>query len=114
MPRRTRAAIVRVEAQLLGYGSVAQALDQYRRFLRRPGRYLYLPWDPCPCCDPAEARDTLEEALRHMPPAARAGLRKIVAPLDEEFHRRTLPNPWSPSVDARHAAAWWRHRIREI
>lgn len=111
--RRTLSTIHRIEAQHLGRGAVAKALHQYERFLRQSGRYLYLPWDECPCCDPTDARDILEEALRRLPPAARAGLGRIVAPLDEEFLRRTLPDPRAASVSSWHAAAWWRQRIRE-
>lgn len=110
---RTRAAIEQTEARYLWQGAVAEALHQYERFLRRPGRYLYLPWDDHPCGDPTDARDTLEAALRHLPPAARPGLRKIVAPLDAEYLRRTLPDPFAASLSAWHAEAWWRQRIRE-
>lgn len=102
-----------MEARHLWHGAVAEALHQYERFLHRPGRYLYLPWNDGPCCDPTEARDILEEALRHLPPAARASLRKIVAPLDAEFLRRTLPDPTAASISPWHAEAWWRRRIRQ-
>lgn len=113
VPRRTRAAIDQIEAGYLGHGAVAETLHQYERFLRQPGRYLYLPWDDCPCCDPTEARDVLAEALRRLAPAARAGLRRLVTPLDAEFLRRTLPDPVAVSVSSWHAEAWWRQRIRE-
>lgn len=113
IPGRTQAAINRIECQYLGLGAVAEALYRYERFLHQPGRYLYLPWDDCPCCDPCDARDVLEDALRRLPPAAQGGLRLIVARLDEEFLRRTLPDPWAASVSSWHAAAWWRQRIRE-
>ncbi|MEV6954219.1 hypothetical protein [Streptomyces sp. NPDC051183] len=113
IPRRTQAAIHRIEAQHLWRGAVAEALHRYERFLQRPGRYLYLPFEAC-CCDPVEARDTLEDALRLLSPAARRELHSVVARLDAEFQRRTLPNPAAASVNARLAAAWWRQRIREI
>ena len=111
--RRTQSAIHGIEAQYLGRGAVVDALQRYQRFLHQPGRYLYLPGDDCPCCDPTDARDTLEDALRRLPPTARAGLRRIVALLDEEFLRRTLPDPSAASVSSWHAAAWWWQRIRE-
>ncbi|AJC60501.1 hypothetical protein GZL_07953 [Streptomyces sp. 769] len=38
----------------------------------------------------------------------------MVTRLDEEFLRRTLPDPSAASVSSWHAAAWWRQRIREI
>jgi hypothetical protein len=114
IPRRTQTAIKQIEARYLGHGVVADALHQYESFLRRPGRHLYLPWHDCPCCDPLDARDTLEEALRRLPPAARGGLGGIVARLDAEFLRRTLPDPRAASLSSWHAAAWWRQRIREM
>lgn len=112
--RRTQSAVHRIEAQHLGPGVVADALYQYERFLQQPGRYLYLPWCECPCCDPTDARDILDDALRRLPPAARAALGRIVAQLDGEFLRRTLPDPRAASVSPWHAAAWWRRRSREI
>jgi hypothetical protein len=111
--RRALSTIHRIEAQHLGRGAVTEALQRYERFLRRPGRYLYLTLDDCPCCDPTDARDILEGALRRLPPAARAELGRIVAQLDEEFLRRTLPDPRAASVSAWQAAGWWRQRIRE-
>ncbi|CAG6392300.1 conserved hypothetical protein [Actinacidiphila cocklensis] len=113
VPHRTRAAINQLEARHLWRGAVAEALHHYERFLRQPGRYLSLPWDDCPCCNPAEARDILGEALRLLPPAARAGLQKIVTPLDAEYLRRTLPDPVAASISPWHAEAWWRQRVRE-
>ncbi|MCB5163400.1 hypothetical protein LG634_00840 [Streptomyces bambusae] len=111
--RRTQAAVRRTEARHLWHGAVAEALLRYERFLKLPGRHLYLPHDTC-CCDPVEARDTLEDALRHLPPAARRDLYALVARLDDEFRRRTLPNPLIAEASPYAAAAWWRQRIREI
>ncbi|CAG7653150.1 conserved hypothetical protein [Actinacidiphila bryophytorum] len=110
---RVQSAVHRIEARHLGRGAVADALHRYERFLRQPGRYLRLPWTECPCCDTTDARDILEDALRRLPPAARAELGRVVARLDEEFLRRTLPDPRAASVSSWHAAAWWRKRIRE-
>ncbi|GLW53776.1 hypothetical protein [Kitasatospora phosalacinea] len=107
LPRRTRAAVHRIEALGLGPGAVAEALHQYEGFLRRPGRYLYVPWPTCPCCDPLYARDVLETALHRLPRPARTPLRVLVDRLDEEFRRRTLPDPL-----AAHPAPWWHRRLR--
>ncbi|GAA4258847.1 hypothetical protein [Dactylosporangium darangshiense] len=106
-------AIQIAEARHLWPGCVRQGLDALRRFLRRPGRWLYIPWADCPCCDPVYARDELENALRRLPAHARAELRRAVAPLDEEFRRRTLPDPNARFISDWHAAAWWRQRLRE-
>lgn len=89
--RRTRSAIHRIKARHLGRGTIAEALYRYERFLHQPGRYLYVPRADCPCCNPTHARDVLADALRKLPPPARAGFRRILTPLDEEFLRRTLP-----------------------
>lgn len=92
---------------------VSRALDQYRRFLRQPGRWLHVPWTDCLCCDPVEARDELEAALRALPRRDRAELRRVLAPLDDEFRRRTLPDPAASSLSSWHAEAWWRQRLHE-
>ncbi|MFD8561939.1 hypothetical protein ACWDOR_22185 [Streptosporangium canum] len=111
---RTHAAIARIEFQhqYLGPGSVAGALAEYQRFLRRAGRYLDLPLPACPCCDPLEARDVLEYALRRLRHSARTELSQTVARLDEEFYRRTLPDP-RPHRPPGRFGGWWYHRIYE-
>lgn len=110
---RTQAAIALAEARHLGPGWVAQAIERYRRFLNQPGRWLYIPSPDCPCCDPVDARDELEDALRVLPRHARAELRKMIDPLDEEFRRRTLPDLQARSISLWHAHAWWRQRLHE-
>src|SRR5258708_1785474 len=37
----------------------------------------------CPCCGPFEARDTLEEVLRSLSPAARRHLQAKITPVDD-------------------------------
>ncbi|GAA4196923.1 hypothetical protein GCM10023074_23350 [Microbispora amethystogenes] len=108
---RTRAAIARLEAQGLGTDFVAESLDQYKSFLRRRGRTLYLSPYQCPCCDPAVARDALELALRRLPPAARRDLGRLVYRLDEEYRRRTLPEPRPYRLLPWQFAAWWHQRM---
>lgn len=111
----TRAAIRRVELERLWPGAVASALNTYNRFLRQPGRWLYVPFYDCPCCDPIDARDTLDEALRSLAPRARADLNRVVMQLDVEFERRTLNDPQAHLRSAWRAfgPAWWRRRIHE-
>ncbi|WP_327034430.1 hypothetical protein [Micromonospora ureilytica] len=58
-------------------------------------------------------RDVLDDAMRRLPAAARRELRRVVEPLDEEFRRKTLPDPRAAELSAWHAQAWWRQRIRE-
>ncbi|WIX76839.1 hypothetical protein QRX50_36240 [Amycolatopsis carbonis] len=102
-----------MENRDLWAGYFVKAFDRYRRFLRQPGRWSYVPWPDCPCCDPVDARDELEAAVRALPHDARADLRRVLAPLDDEFRRRTLPDPKASSISPWHAAAWWRQRLHE-
>ncbi|SCG59319.1 hypothetical protein GA0070613_3080 [Micromonospora inositola] len=101
-----------MEARHLFLGTVSAALGHYRQFLAQPGRWRYVPNNDCACCDIRESRDTLEEALRALPPPARAELGRMVAALDAEFLRRTLPDPWFPRISPWHASRpWWWHRL---
>ncbi|GAA2898333.1 hypothetical protein GCM10010517_63440 [Streptosporangium fragile] len=111
---RTRAAIARIEFehQYLWPGAVAEALAEYRQFLRQPGRYLYVSNPDCPFCYPVEARDTLEHALRRLRHPARTELSRITAKLDEELQRRTLPDP-RPRLPSGPFDGWWYHRLYE-
>jgi hypothetical protein len=112
---RTNAAIIRLQIRHPDISSVATALAGYRRAVRRPGRWLDLRLDGCPCpnCDPVYQRDVLEKALRWLPPAASRELRRIVSALDEEFVRKTLPDPSASRLSAWHAQAWWRQRLQD-
>ncbi|MFG1780739.1 hypothetical protein ACGFIG_30485 [Micromonospora sp. NPDC049048] len=110
---RANAAIVRLQLRHPKIGSVATALTSYRRAIWRSGRWLELLGDcPCPSCDPVGQRDILEGAMRRLPPAARRELRRVVDALDEEFLRKTLPDPRAAELNAWDAQAWWRHRLR--
>jgi hypothetical protein len=110
---RTNAAVIRLQLRNPDIGSVATALAGYRRAVRRPGRWLDLRLDGCPCpsCDPVYQRDVLEDALCRLPPTASRELRRIVNALDEEFLRKTLPDPSASRLSAWHAQAWWRQRL---
>ncbi|MEU5936177.1 hypothetical protein [Micromonospora sp. NPDC047187] len=58
-------------------------------------------------------RDVLGDAMRRLPTAASRELRRVVDPLDDEFLRKTLPDPRAAEPSPWHAQAWWRQRIRE-
>ncbi|NYH42714.1 hypothetical protein HNR22_002441 [Micromonospora jinlongensis] len=112
----TNAAIVRLERRHPGTWSLKTALDGYRRAIRRSGRWLDLSPDYCSCpgCgDVVEHRDVLGDALRRLPARARRELQRVVDPLDQEFLRKTLPDPRAAELSSWHAQAWWRQRLRE-
>lgn len=92
---------------------VAKAFHQYREFLDQPGRWLYLPPGYLPVWHVVEARDQLEWALRALPPRPRRELRRVVARLDHEFERRTLPDPDARVVYWCGRDAWWWRRLTE-
>jgi hypothetical protein len=118
---RTVAAIHRAEFRDIDKGLLPgdtwTALHCYRSFLARPGRYLYLTATVCGCyeCglkeDVAMARDLLELLLARLPPRPRRELAAVLAVLDDQLERRTLPDPlahrrpWSPGEH------WWHHRL---
>jgi hypothetical protein len=106
-------AIEWMEARCLWPNATADALATYQRFLRQPDRWLYPPAVDCTCCDPCEARDILEQAIRGLPRYARLALAHVVGRLDDEFERRTLHDPLAAEVSQWHAQAWWRQRIPE-
>jgi hypothetical protein len=105
--RSAQAAVRRVEARRFWPGFLSGALTTYGDFLRRPGRVLYLPVSDCPCCDVVDARDDVEEMLHALPPRARRELGRVVARLDAELERRTLPDPFAAAQ-----APNWRHQRR--
>lgn len=96
-------------------GAVEAALRHYRAFLRQPGRYLDLCFPASPhrastLVDVASARDVLHEALRSLPQPSRAELGRVVARLDAELRRRTLPDPYAHRRPQWHGA-WWHRRL---
>ncbi|MCT9082811.1 hypothetical protein [Streptomyces fulvoviolaceus] len=118
---RTSLAIHRYEALSGDYyvfpGVTDRALRRYRAFLSPPGRRPRYPYlDDCSCrgcslLDVRHARDTLDTAVRNLPPRARAELGRLVASLDADYLARTLPDPF---VDARRKwrpRVWWYRRI---
>ncbi|KAB7847266.1 hypothetical protein [Streptomyces mobaraensis] len=107
----TRAAVRRLEDERLERDAVAEALSRFAWVFRQPGRYVNASevWEPG--LEVEDARDTLEEAMRHLPRGARHDLGRLVRRIDAEFERRTLPNPGRMSEWT--AGRWWWWRIRE-
>ncbi|MFC4566071.1 hypothetical protein ACFO4E_29805 [Nocardiopsis mangrovi] len=118
---RTCRAVHTVEALPGGFpvfpGCAELALRRYREFLSAPGgRPLYPRPAPCQCriCamdDVTHARDVLEAVMVRLPVRPRAELRRLAAPLDTAFLRRTLPDPRARSGSSWPAEPWWHHRI---
>ncbi|MFJ9697025.1 hypothetical protein [Kitasatospora sp. NPDC101183] len=106
-----QAAVHRLEARRFGPGYLSEALGQYEEFLRRPGRVLYVPLSDCPCHDVLGARDDIQAMLSALPPRARRELGRIVARLDAEFERRTLPDPHAYRRRAYSRFDWWYQRL---
>ncbi|KJK38284.1 hypothetical protein UK15_18010 [Streptomyces variegatus] len=90
--------------------AVAVALLRFECAFRQPGRFLDEPYES-PGIEIEDGRDDLEVALRHLPGGARADLGRLVARIDAEFERRTLPKPGRVSEWT--AGRWWWWRIRE-
>ncbi|CAM5409815.1 hypothetical protein [Streptomyces aurantiogriseus] len=117
---RTTLAIHRAEHDSTGSyhlspGATQRALRRYREFLATPGRRtLYPRTAVCPACpgcgldDVREARDVLEETVRHLPPSARAELSRTLRRLDHRYRLRTLPDPRADQT-----APWWHRRLGE-
>ncbi|GAA4864558.1 hypothetical protein [Saccharopolyspora cebuensis] len=88
---------------------VAHPLGRYRRLVRSGDRIAASLADPY--CGVAAVRDELEAARSLLPPRSRAELRRALAPLDEEFRRRTYRDPrpliWPGGI----TAPWWWRRL---
>lgn len=104
LSRRATLVVRRVELLSDDYylypGATEKAIREYRAFLRPPGRRPLYPQNAdCGCrgCsfdDVRHARDMLEKVLTRLPPRERAELRRLVRPLDAQYRRRTLPDPF--------------------
>ncbi|MFF9160512.1 hypothetical protein ACF081_09640 [Streptomyces longwoodensis] len=115
----TTLAVHRVEATypdvLLFPGATSTALFRYRAFLVPGRRPLYPRTAVCPSCpgcaldDVREARDTLAEVLRRLPPRPAAELASVLAALDGRYAARTLPDPRAPAA----GGGWWHGRLGE-
>lgn len=101
-------------------GVTARMLARYRAFVRAPGGRAALEPSSCPACpgcrydDIAECRDTLEEVVAVLPPAAAGELRRLLDRLDARFRSRTFPDPLSWSSPWRaDPRRWWLRRLYE-
>ncbi|MGV9693095.1 hypothetical protein ACWDUX_28770 [Streptomyces sp. NPDC003444] len=92
-------------------GAVADALARFEWAFRQPGRYLNASEVWQPGLEVEDARDDLEKVMLHLPLGARRDLGRLIARIDEEFERRTLPNP--RPVRVRALDGWWWARTRE-
>lgn len=90
--------------------AVAQALSRFEEAFKQSGRYLNASEAYSPGIEVEDARDDLERALLHLPPGARRDLGRLITRIDEEFERRTLPEPNSTELAM---FGWWWIRIRE-
>lgn len=105
---RTRAAIRRVEDQGTRPNTVARALSCFEWAFNEHGRYLDASAFDSPGV--GDARDDLEWAMLHLPPGAKRDLGRLITRIDEEFERRTLPEPNYNEWATTH---WWWTRVRE-
>jgi hypothetical protein len=75
---------------------------------KQPGRYLNSSAFDSPGV--GDARGDLEWAMLHLPPGAKRDLGRLMARIDKEFQRRTLPElnciEWETTC-------WWWSRMRE-
>ncbi|WP_370947259.1 hypothetical protein AB5J62_06805 [Amycolatopsis sp. cg5] len=104
LSRRTHEAIWLLEERESRFHT-ASRLRTYQSALAEPGGLPLSP-SPCPCCDPLEARDELEQVLRQLPPFSRAEFARLLAPLDDRLRSKTVPYPWPERRPW--ATAWWQ------
>ncbi|MFJ7199893.1 MULTISPECIES: hypothetical protein [unclassified Streptomyces] len=77
---------------------------------KQPGRYPNASEAYSPGIEVKDARDDLEQAMLHLPPGARRDLGRLITRIDEEFERRTLPEPNNTELAM---SGWWWTRMRE-
>jgi hypothetical protein len=84
-------------------GHIASTFLEWRRQVHGPRRNLLNGGRTCGCCDPPD-RSVLDDALRRLPKRQSRELRRLIAPLDERYLQRTLPDPHAPP------GPWWLRR----
>jgi hypothetical protein len=104
---RAVSEIQALERSGMSPGAVGRALAEWKRAVHQNVARLLeeAAQHGCPCCDPAEARDLLEQTLATLSPRTRQALLAKVEPLDEMFRRRTVHDPQTPLE-----WPWWRRR----
>ncbi|RKN34961.1 hypothetical protein D7294_31300 [Streptomyces hoynatensis] len=112
---RTLAAIAAAERERLWPGAAHEAWRRWHRLVHAPGHGVLYPYAvgvglwPVPIGDwwyPDECRAALETIRRAVPRRCAAELGALLAPLDERYLRRTLPDPAAPADEP-----WWRRRL---
>ncbi|MFC0549136.1 hypothetical protein [Kutzneria chonburiensis] len=102
LPRGSARLLTAVAAlERNGFDSVGGALRNWR--LNVQGRWELTGCDHCDWLV-ITARETLDSAMRALPPPLARELGAMVAPLDELYEARTVPDPAAPS----NAPAWSR------
>ncbi|OLZ65558.1 hypothetical protein AV521_31370 [Streptomyces sp. IMTB 2501] len=91
--------------------AVADALARFESAFKQSGRHLNASQVWRPGLELEYARDDLEEAMLRLPRGARRDLGLLIARIDDEFERRTLPDPGP--VNEWTVGGWWWSRIRE-
>ena len=81
-------------------GAIVEALTSWRTIARRPSTRIFLP-----CCCGRHPRALLEEALDTVDISTARALTRLINEHDEEFRRRTIPDPYLPF-----ALPWWDQR----
>ncbi|MFJ6373748.1 MULTISPECIES: hypothetical protein [Streptomyces] len=90
--------------------AVANALSRFEWAFKQHGRYLNASQACSPGIEVEDARDDLEWVMRHLPPGAKRDLGRLIARIDQEFERRTLPEPNYIELAI---FGWWWTRMRE-
>ncbi|MER6345100.1 hypothetical protein ACWC10_06000 [Streptomyces sp. NPDC001595] len=99
-----------MEDQEMWPNAVAHALSRFEWAFEQPGRYLNASEAPSPGIEVEDARDDLERAMLLLPPGAERDLGRLIARIDAEFERRTLPEPHHLELAM---FGWWWTRMRE-
>ncbi|MFE0641166.1 hypothetical protein ACFW2Y_06080 [Streptomyces sp. NPDC058877] len=90
--------------------AVAIALSRFEWAFKRSGRYLNASEACSPGMEVEDARDDLEQAVLRLPSGAQRDLGRLIARIDAEFERRTLPEPHHIELAV---FGWWWTRTRE-
>ncbi|MCX4515650.1 hypothetical protein OHA27_36225 [Streptomyces sp. NBC_01619] len=94
----------------MGPNAVAIALSRFEWAFKQRGRHLNASEAYSPGIEVEDARDDLERAMLHLPHGAKRDLGRLVTRIDEEFERRTLPEPNYIELAM---FGWWWTRMRE-
>jgi hypothetical protein len=105
MSSYSMAEIARLERTRLSPGAVGEALYRWARFVKLPDSRIAEAWgcgQPSCCPAPTEDRESLEIALRSLPPRAAAELSRRITPIDRALRARSVPG--RPTLKG---VPWW-------